>query len=98
MAAPSSSISCVLGYVQTANTACMKVGRDGNLGLSREYYKKLFGPVFNSWCNCPLKSLTHSWSRTSLQEYRLLLSKFSNSLRVKYWFAGDLRMTNKIGF
>ena len=32
----------------------MKVGSGGNLGLSREYFKKLFGPMFNSWCNCPL--------------------------------------------
>ena len=26
----------------------------GNLGLSREYHKKLFGPLFYSWRNCPL--------------------------------------------
>ena len=32
----------------------MKVGTGGNLGLSREYHKKLFGPMFYSWYNCPL--------------------------------------------
>ena len=30
------------------------VGSGGNLGLSREYSKKLFGRMFYSWCNCPL--------------------------------------------
>ena len=34
-------------------TSCMKVGRAGNLGLSREYPKKLLGPMFYSWWNCP---------------------------------------------
>ena len=33
----------------------MKVGRGENLGLSREYPKKLFGPIIYSWWNCPLK-------------------------------------------
>ena len=35
----------------------MKVGSGGNfkLGLSREYYKKVFGPTFPSFYNCPLK-------------------------------------------
>ena len=31
----------------------MKVGSGGNLGLSSEYPKKLFGPMFNSWWSCP---------------------------------------------
>ena len=26
-------------------TSCMKVGTGGNLDLSREYHKKLFGPL-----------------------------------------------------
>ena len=30
----------------------------GNLGLSREYHKKLFGPLFYTWWNCPLTSVT----------------------------------------
>ena len=34
----------------------MKVGTGGNLGLSREYHKKLFGPLFYPWWNCPLTS------------------------------------------
>ena len=34
----------------------MKVGTGGNLGLSREYHKKLFGPLFYTWWNCPLSS------------------------------------------
>ena len=32
----------------------MKVCTGGNLGLSREYHKKLFGPLFYPWWNCPL--------------------------------------------
>ena len=49
MAASSSPISCMLGCVQTAvYTSCIKVGGDENLGLSREYSKKLFGPMFYS--------------------------------------------------
>ena len=35
----------------------MKVGTGGNLGLSREYHKKLFGPLFYTWWNCPLNAL-----------------------------------------
>ena len=27
----------------------MKVGTGGNLGLSSEYHKKLFGPLFYTW-------------------------------------------------
>ena len=37
------------------HTSCAKVGSGGDLDLSREYSKKLFGPMFYSWCNCPLK-------------------------------------------
>ena len=36
----------------------MKVGTGRNLDLSREYHKKLFGPLFNSWWNCPLTILS----------------------------------------
>ena len=32
----------------------MKVGTGGNLGLSREYHKQLFGPLFYTWWNRPL--------------------------------------------
>ena len=32
----------------------MKDGNGGNLGLSREYHKKLYGPLFYTWWNCPL--------------------------------------------
>ena len=32
----------------------MKVDSGGNLDLSRKYSKKLFGPMFYSWCNCDL--------------------------------------------
>ena len=38
-------------------TSCMKVGTGGNLDLSREYHKKLFGPLFYSWWNYPLKKV-----------------------------------------
>ena len=33
----------------------MKVGTGRNLDLSREYRKELFGPLFYSWWNCPLR-------------------------------------------
>ena len=36
----------------------MKVGTGGNLGLSREYHKNLFGPLFYTWWNCPLIFMT----------------------------------------
>ena len=35
----------------------MKFGGGGNLGLSREYPKKRFGPMFYSWWSCPLRAL-----------------------------------------
>ena len=39
----------------------------GNLGLSREFHKKLFGPLFYSWWNFPLRhpnlQKTHFWSQ-----------------------------------
>ena len=37
-------------------TSCVKVGTGGNLSLSREYHKKLFGPLFYTWWNCPLRN------------------------------------------
>ena len=30
------------------------------LDLSREYSKKLFGPMFDSWCSCPLRAVHFS--------------------------------------
>ena len=33
----------------------MKVGTGGNFGLRRECHKKLFGPLFYPWWNCPLR-------------------------------------------
>ena len=34
----------------------MNISSDGNLSLSKEYSNNnLFGPMFYSWCNCPLK-------------------------------------------
>ena len=35
----------------------MKVGTGGNFGLSREYHKQLFGPLFYTWWNCPLSDI-----------------------------------------
>ena len=62
MAAPSASILCLFLYlasedvVEQQYTSCMKVGSGGNLGLKREYPKKLFGPMFYSWWNCTLNT------------------------------------------
>ena len=47
----------------------MKVGSGGKLGLSREYFKKLFGPMFCSWCNTVIvliNSTICSWFLTVL--------------------------------
>ena len=33
----------------------LKVGSGVHLGLSRTYANNLFGPMFYSWWNCPLK-------------------------------------------
>ena len=30
-------------------SSCIKVGSGGNLGLSREYSKKIYGPMFYLW-------------------------------------------------
>ena len=35
-------------------TSFMKVGTGKNWVLIREYDKKLFGPLFYTWWNCPL--------------------------------------------
>ena len=54
MAAHSTSISCIYeDVIKQQYTSCVKVGSGGNLGLSREYPKKLFEPMFYSWWNCP---------------------------------------------
>ena len=44
----------VMEVLKQQYTSCMKVGTGRNLDLSREYHKKLFGPLFYSWWNCPL--------------------------------------------
>ena len=46
----------------------MNVGTGGNLDLSREYHKKLFGALFYSWWNCPL-SETYIYSLTNTLVY-----------------------------
>ena len=39
--------------------SCMMVSSGGNFGLGREYHKKLFGPMFYSWWNCPLSKISN---------------------------------------
>ena len=46
----------VMEVLKQQYTSCMKVGTSRNLDLSREYHKKLFGPLFYSWWNCPLSA------------------------------------------
>ena len=53
------SLYCAHGWIVNvlfvaSSASCMKVGTGGNLGLSREYHKQLFGPLFYTWWNCPL--------------------------------------------
>ena len=50
-------------------TSCMKVGTGGNLDLSREYHKKLFGPLFYSWWNCPLRLIHISHTISNILIY-----------------------------
>ena len=45
----------VMEMLKQQYTSCMKVGTGRNLDLSREHHQKLFGPLFYSWWNCPLK-------------------------------------------
>ena len=52
MAAASSAILYVLDVFKQQYTSCMKIDSGGNLGLSREYSEKQFGPMFHLWCNC----------------------------------------------
>ena len=47
----------VMQVIKQQYTSCMKVGTGGNLDLSREYHKELFGPLFYSWWNCPLSAV-----------------------------------------
>ena len=54
MAAPVPQFCVCYEVFKQQYTSCMKVGTGGNLGLSREYHKKLFGPLFYSWWSCPL--------------------------------------------
>ena len=54
MAAPSASISFVFGCVKTAIYFLYKSLQWRKLSLRREYHKQLFGPMFYSWCSCPL--------------------------------------------
>ena len=56
MAAPQCMLAVsVMEMLKQQYTSCMKVGTGRNLDLSREYHKKLIGPLFYSWWNCPLK-------------------------------------------
>ena len=53
--APPVLLFCVYWeVVKLQYTSRMKVGTGGTLGLSREYHKQLFGPLFYTWWNCPL--------------------------------------------
>ena len=54
MAASISSISCVRMCLNSNILLVWEDGSGGNFDSSRKYSKKLFGPMFYSWCNCPL--------------------------------------------
>ena len=54
-------------------TSCMKVGTGRNLDLSREYHKKLFGPLFHSWWNCPLREIMADCDHTDVFDLELCL-------------------------
>ena len=49
----------VMEMLKQQYTFCMKVGTGRNLDLSREYFKKLFRPLFYSWWNCPLSTFIY---------------------------------------
>ena len=52
----------------------MKVDTGGNLGLSREYHKKLFGPLSYTWWNCPLTIVGHTMAAIGCSRWRPLLN------------------------
>ena len=57
----------------------MKFGTGGNLGLSREYHKKLYGPLFYSWWNCPLnKELKYTDERTVPHQFTHYIVQYTN--------------------
>ena len=51
----------VMEVIKQQYTSCMEVSTGRNLDLSREYRKKLFGPLFYSWWNCPLTLILLTW-------------------------------------
>ena len=60
----------------------MKVGTGGNLGLSRECHKKLFGSLFYTWWNCSLTfSVTgHQVARVAKLVHIYLTSGMNDSV------------------
>ena len=51
---------CLEGFKQQY-TSFMEVGTGGNLGLSREYHKKLFGPILTTSITMPNLKQTPKW-------------------------------------
>ena len=75
--------------------SCMKVGTGGNLGLSREYHKKLFGPLFYPWWNFPLRyaiSKILSFSNKGHFQRKHIISLFFSAGALFNWSPRDLTM------
>ena len=69
----------------------MNISTGGNLALSREYHKKLFGPLFYPWWNCPLITQTKN-KRTA---FPLFLRKISWRGKPEWTlFSGLLNLPN----
>ena len=63
----------------------MKGGTGENLDLSRDYNKKLFGPLFYSWWNCPLSS-TNTLQQGCDAKFLALKIKAVNSISEMIWY------------
>ena len=62
----------VMEVLKQQYTSCMKVGTGRNLDISREYHKKLFGPLFHSWWNCPLNMYLLIKIRHTIIKYNVM--------------------------
>ena len=75
-------------------TSCMKDDSGENLGSGIKYSKKLFGPMFYSWCNCPLMM--------SFDDYVLERKILRLAMRFLEWlktvcYRDSLMTTSRIG-
>ena len=81
MAAPSASSLYLSGGVQTA---LYFLYEGWHWCFSREYHKKLFGPLFFPWWNCPLIKKVLSFIVKTDEILRIYIKKYMNEIIVTY--------------